>query len=129
MHYIIPDAVIEKVGCEYLVIMNDTVSPRLSINSYYRSLLSSEDKESNISKFLSNRLDSALWLIRSIEQRRITLHKVIQSIADVQKDFLDNGLIHLKPLTMKQIADIVGVHESTVSRAISGKYVQTPRSL
>ncbi|MDD4569865.1 MAG: RNA polymerase factor sigma-54 [Tepidanaerobacteraceae bacterium] len=129
VHYIIPDAVIEKVGCEYLVIMNDTVSPRLSINSYYRSLLSSEDKESNISKFLSNRLDSALWLIRSIEQRRITLHKVIQSIADVQKDFLDNGLIHLKPLTMKQIADIVGVHESTVSRAISGKYVQTPRGV
>ncbi len=129
VHYIIPDAVIEKVGNEYVVIMNDTISPRLSINSYYRSLLTSEDKESNISKFLSNRLDSALWLIRSIEQRRITLHKVIQSIADVQKKFLDNGLIYLKPLTMKQIADMVGVHESTVSRAISGKYVQTPRGV
>ncbi len=129
VHYIIPDAVIEKVGSEYLVIMNDTVSPRLSINAYYRSLLTSEDKESNIAKFLSNRLDSALWLIKSIEQRRITLHKVIRSIADVQKDFLDNGLMYLKPLTMKQIADMVGVHESTVSRAISGKYVQTPRGV
>ena len=129
VHYIIPDAVIEKVGNEYVVIMNDTISPRLSINSYYRSLLTSEDKESNISKFLSNRLDSALWLIRSIEQRRITLHKVIQSIVDVQRSFLDSGLIHLKPLTMKQIADMVGVHESTVSRAISGKYIQTPRGV
>ena len=129
VHYIVPDAVIEKVGNEYVVIMNDTISPRLSINSYYRSLLTSEDKESNISKFLSNRLDSALWLIRSIEQRRITLHKVIQSIANVQRDFLDNGLIYLKPLTMKQIADMVEVHESTVSRAISGKYVQTPRGV
>jgi RNA polymerase sigma-54 factor len=129
VHYIIPDAVIEKVSNEYIVIMNDSISPRLSINPYYRSLLTSEDKESNITKFLSNRLDSALWLIKSIEQRRITLHKVIQSIANVQRDFLDNGLIYLRPLTMKQIADMVGVHESTVSRAISGKYVQTPRGV
>lgn len=127
--YIVPDAVVEKIGDEYLVIMNDTISPRLSINSYYRSLLSSEDKESNISKFLSSRLDSAMWLIKSIEQRRVTLHKVIQSIVEVQKDFLENGLIYLKPLTMKEIADKVGVHESTVSRAISGKYVQTPRGV
>lgn len=129
VHYIIPDAVIEKVDNEYIVLMNDTIVPRLSINSYYRSLLYSEDRESKISKFLSNRLDSALWLIRSIEQRRITLHKVIQSIVDVQRDFFDKGLIYLKPLTMKRIADIVGVHESTVSRAISGKYVQTPRGV
>jgi RNA polymerase sigma-54 factor len=127
--YIIPDAVIEKVGNDYVVIMNDSVSPRLSINSYYRSLLYSENRESNISKFLSQRLDSALWLIKSIEQRRITLNKVITTIVEVQRDFLDYGVTCLKPLTMKQIADRVGIHESTVSRAISGKYVQTPRGL
>nr|WP_245985090.1 RNA polymerase factor sigma-54 [Biomaibacter acetigenes] len=127
--YIIPDAVIEKVGNDYVVIMNDSVSPRLSINSYYRSLLYSENRESNISKFLSQRLDSALWLIKSIEQRRITLNKVISTIVEVQRDFLDYGVTCLKPLTMKQIADRVGIHESTVSRAISGKYVQTPRGL
>lgn len=127
--YIIPDATVEKVGAEYVIIMNDTVSPRLSINSYYRSLLRSEDKESNTSKFLTNRLDSALWLIKSIEQRRITLQKVIKSIVDVQKDFLDYGLIYLKPLTLKQIAEKVDVHESTVSRAINGKYIQTPRGV
>jgi RNA polymerase sigma-54 factor len=109
--------------------MNDSVSPRLSINSYYRSLLYSENRESNISKFLSQRLDSALWLIKSIEQRRITLNKVISTIVEVQRDFLDYGVTCLKPLTMKQIADRVGIHESTVSRAISGKYVQTPRGL
>jgi len=129
VQYIIPDAVIEKVGDEYIVIMNDSISPKLSINPYYRALLTSEDKESSICKFLSNRLDSALWLIKSIEQRRITLQKVIESIVSVQKEFFDNGLIYLKPLTMKHIADMVGVHESTVSRAISGKYVQTPRGL
>jgi RNA polymerase sigma-54 factor len=127
--YIVPDAIIQKVGDEYVVVMNDTIAPRLSINPYYRSLLYSEDKESTISKFLAHKLDSALWLIKSIEQRRITLSKVIKSIVDVQRDFLDYGITCLKPLTLKQIADKIGVHESTVSRAISGKYVQTPRGL
>lgn len=127
--YIVPDAVIEKVGDDYVVIMNDNISPRLSINSYYRSLLYSENRESNISKFLSQRLDSAMWLIKSIEQRRLTLNKVINSIVEVQRDFLDYGVTCLKPLTMKQIAERVGIHESTVSRAISGKYVQTPRGV
>lgn len=128
-HYIIPDATIEKVGNDYVVIMNETLSPKLSINSYYRSLLYSEDKESNISKFLSNRLDSALWLIKSIEQRRITLNKVINSIVAAQRDFLDHGLNYLKPLNLKHIAEKIDMHESTVSRAINGKYVQTPRGV
>ncbi|ADL08586.1 RNA polymerase factor sigma-54 [Thermosediminibacter oceani] len=127
--YIIPDAVIERVGNEYVVIMNDSVAPRLSINPYYRSLLLSEDKESLASKFLTRKLESALWLIKSIEQRRMTLYKVIKAIIDVQREFLDYGISGLKPLTLKQIADKIGVHESTVSRAISGKYVQTPRGV
>ncbi|TYP53266.1 RNA polymerase factor sigma-54 [Thermosediminibacter litoriperuensis] len=127
--YIIPDAVIERVGSEYVIIMNDSVAPRLSINSYYRSLLLSEDKESLASKFLTRKLESALWLIKSIEQRRITLYKVIRAIIDVQREFLDYGISGLKPLTLKQIADKIGVHESTVSRAINGKYVQTPRGV
>ncbi|HHW03694.1 MAG TPA: RNA polymerase factor sigma-54 [Thermoanaerobacterales bacterium] len=129
IQYVTPDAIIEKVGNDYVVIMNDSISPRLSINSYYRSLLNSENRESSISKFLSQRLDSALWLIKSIEQRRITLNKVISTIVEVQRDFLDYGITYLKPLTMRQIADRVGIHESTVSRAISGKYVQTPRGV
>lgn len=127
--YIVPDATVKKIDDEYIVIMNDSSSPRLSINSYYRSLLLSEDKESNISKFLSNRFDSAMWLIKSIEQRRITLSRVINSIVKVQRDFLDYGLAYLKPLTLKEIADRIDVHESTVSRAINGKYVQTPRGV
>jgi RNA polymerase sigma-54 factor len=128
-HYIIPDASVEKTGDEYTIVMNDTISPRLSINPYYRSLLHTEDKESNTSKYLTNRLDSALWLIKSIEQRRNTLQRVIKSIVEVQQDFLDYGLIHLKPMTLKQIAEKIDVHESTVSRAIKGKYVQTPRGV
>ncbi|KXG76655.1 RNA polymerase sigma-54 factor [Fervidicola ferrireducens] len=128
-HYVVPDAVIEKVGDEYVVIMNDSVTPRLSINPYYRSLLLSEDKESVTSKFLTRKLEAALWLIKSLEQRRMTLYKVIKAIVEVQREFLDKGISGLKPLTLKQIADVVGVHESTVSRAISGKYVQTPRGV
>lgn len=127
--YIVPDATVKKIDDEYIVIMNDCSSPRLSINSYYRSLLISEDRESNISKFLSNRFDSAMWLIKSIEQRRITLSRVINSIVKVQRDFLDYGLAYLKPLTLKEIANRIDVHESTVSRAINGKYVQTPRGV
>jgi len=127
--YVIPDAVIEKVGDEYVVIMNDSVTPRLSINPYYRSLLLTEDKESMTSKFLTRKLESALWLIKSIEQRRMTLYKVIKAIVEVQREFLEKGISGLKPLTLKQIADAVGVHESTVSRAINGKYVQTPRGV
>lgn len=127
--YIIPDATIKKINSDYIVIMNDSLSPKLSINSYYRSLLSSEDKESNISKFLSNKFNSAMWLIKSIEQRRITLSKVINSIVKVQRDFFDYGLTYLKPLTLKEIANITDVHESTVSRAINGKYIQTPRGV
>ncbi|SHM28514.1 RNA polymerase, sigma 54 subunit, RpoN/SigL [Caldanaerovirga acetigignens] len=129
IQYVIPDAVIEKVGNEYVVIMNDSVTPRLSINPYYRSLLMSEDKESLTSKFLTRKLEAALWLIKSLEQRRMTLYKVIKAIVEVQRDFLEKGISGLKPLTLKQIADVVGVHESTVSRAISGKYVQTPRGV
>ncbi|MCG0275732.1 MAG: RNA polymerase factor sigma-54 [Thermosediminibacteraceae bacterium] len=129
IQYIIPDAVIEKVGDEYVIVMNDSVTPRLYINPYYRSLLLSEDKESLTSKFLTRKLEAALWLIKSIEQRRMTLYKVISAIIEAQRDFFDNGISGLKPLTLKQIADKIGVHESTVSRAINGKYVQTPRGV
>ncbi|MDK2835849.1 MAG: polymerase sigma-54 factor [Thermosediminibacterales bacterium] len=127
--YITPDAIVEKVGDEYIVVINDTTAPRLRINNFYKSLLSMESKESSTSKFLVNKFESALWLIKSIEQRRMTLYKVVKSIVDIQRDFLDYGVRHLKPLTLKDIADLIGVHESTVSRATNGKYVQTPRGV
>lgn len=127
--YVSADAVVEKVGDEYVVIIKDTTAPRLTINNFYRNLLTSEAKESPISKFLSNRLESALWLIKSIEQRRMTMFKVVSSIVEAQKEFFDKGVKYLKPLNLKDIADKIGVHESTVSRATNGKYVQTPRGI
>ncbi len=119
----------EKIGDEYVVLVNDSTAPRLNISPYYQKMLLAADKESNTSKFLSGRLNSALWLIRSIEQRRQTIHNVVTAVVGYQRDFLEYGPKHLKTLTLKQIADEVGVHESTVSRSINGKYMQTPRGL
>ncbi|TCO61769.1 RNA polymerase sigma-54 factor [Caldanaerobacter subterraneus] len=123
--YIVPDVEVIKRDGEYLVLVNDSNIPRLRINSYYYSILESSDEEAK--KYITSKLQSAMWLIKSIESRKETLYKVVKTIVDLQKEFLDKGINYLKPLTQKQVADILGIHESTVSRAINGKYVQTPR--
>ena len=127
--YITPDVTIEKVNDEYIIMVNDTTAPRLSISPYYRKMLLDEDKNSNTSKFLTDKLNSAMWLIRSIEQRRQTVYNVVKAIVNYQIEFFEHGRKYLKPLTLKQIADEVGIHESTVSRAVSGKYMQCPRGV
>jgi RNA polymerase sigma-54 factor len=126
--YVEPDASIERVGDEYVVIVHDVSAPRLSINPLYRRMLSTSDKNQNEAvDYVKSKLNSALWLIRSIEQRRQTLEKVIECIVRVQRDFFDRGVKYLRPLTLEEVANEVGVHESTVSRATAGKYVATPR--
>lgn len=128
VEYILPDVVIERVGSEYVVLVNDTSVPRLNINSYYHNLVRNDLRvDDSVRKFVEGKLNSALWLIKSIEQRRFTLYKVASVVVEYQKEFLDKGIAHLVPLTLKEVAEKVGVHESTVSRAISNKYVQTPR--
>lgn len=128
IRYIVPDVTIEKIGDEYIIIVNDSNFPMLSISKYYKSMLeNTDDKET--SKFLFNKLNSSMWLIKSIEQRRLTLYKVVESIVKFQKKFFDEGNKALKPLVLKDVADDIGVHESTVSRATNGKYVQTPRGI
>lgn len=129
IRYITPDVTVEKVDGEYVVLVNDTTAPRLSINGYYRKMLLHEQKDSNTSKFLTGKLNSAMWLIKSIEQRRQTIYNVVRAIVHYQIDFFEKGRKYLKPLTLKQIADEVGIHESTVSRAINGKYMQCPRGV
>ena len=127
--YIIPDVTVEEVNGKYIVVVNDTTAPKLSVNSYYKRILMESDKESNLSKFLTGRLNSALWLIKSIEQRRQTIYNVVVAVVEYQNDFFKNGIKYLKPLTLKQVAEEVGIHESTVSRAINGKYMQCPRGI
>lgn len=126
--YIIPDVYLYYVEGEYVIQVNDSSSPRLIINNYYRQLLSKSSDESTMN-FLNDRLNSAMWLIKSIEQRRMTIYKVVESILKCQIDFFEKGTKSLKPLTLKDIAEEIGVHESTVSRATNGKYIQTPRGL
>jgi len=127
--YIIPDVTVEKVGDEYVVNVNDTTAPRLNISPYYQKMLLESDRDSTISKYLTGRLNSAMWLIKSIEQRRQTIYNVVSAVVRYQVDFFEHGAKHLKTLTLKQIADELGIHESTVSRSVNGKYMQTPRGL
>lgn len=129
--YIIPDVIVERVSAEYVVMVNDSPLPRLHINEFYRKVL--EQTGDGISKetkeYIHSKLNSALWLLKSIEQRRQTLYRVTQAIVESQKDFFEYGVRKLKPLTLKQIADRISMHESTVSRATAGKYAQTPRGV
>lgn len=125
--YITPDVVVRQIDDEFIVLVNESAAPRLIINSYYKSILNSCHDQPGISKYISGKLEAALWLIRSIEQRRMTLYKVVNAIVEEQEGFFRRGVKSLRPLTLKDIAAKVGVHESTVSRATNGKYVQTPR--
>ncbi len=127
--YVIPDVTVEKIDGEYVVTVNESSAPKLTINNYYQKMLINSDKESNISKFLTGRLNSALWLIKSIEQRKQTIYSVVSAVVKYQIDFFEEGPKYLKTLTLKQIADEVGIHESTVSRSINGKYMQSPRGM
>lgn len=128
--YIIPDVVVEKVGDEFLVLANDLSVPRLVINRTYQALLT-ERGACNLhdTRFLESKLRAAVRLIHSIEQRRATLHRVVQLIVECQEEFLNKGLDCLKPLNLKNIARVAGLHESTVSRTIANKHVQTPRGV
>lgn len=128
--YIVPDIVLEKVDGEYVILINDTSVPRITINPTYRSVLN-QDKNSDTKtrRFVESKLNAAAWLLRSIEQRRLTLYKVASCLVELQRDFLDHGVKYLKPLNLKKVADMVGLHESTVSRATSNKYIQTPQGV
>ncbi|KUG03842.1 rna polymerase sigma-54 factor rpon [hydrocarbon metagenome] len=128
--YIMPDVFVEKVEGEYVVIVNDLNFPRLIVNNVYKRILHQTDNFSqDAKKYLEDKMGSAIWLIRSIEQRRMTLYKVARSIVDIQTEFLDNGVEYMKPLNLRKVAEAVDVHESTVSRATTNKYIQTPQGL
>lgn len=124
--YIVPDVIVSRVGGEYIPISNNYSSPGLIIRDDYRKLMASNDKNSDVGKFLNTQFNSAVWLIRSVEQRKETIYKVCEAIIKKQIAFFKNGKKHLRPMTLKEVADEVGIHESTVSRATNGKYMETP---
>jgi RNA polymerase sigma-54 factor len=127
--YVIPDVTVERVGNEYVVMVNDVATPRLKISSFYERMLSEQKSQDEAKRFIHEKLNAALWLAKSLEQRRLTLMRVTQAIVEMQRDFFDRGVHYLKPMTQKEIAERVNLHESTISRATSNKYVQTPRGI
>lgn len=128
--YVIPDLVVEKVDGDYRVFLNDSGVPRLRLSKMYREIAADRQKFVGENReFITEKLNSATWLIQAIEQRRRTMLKVMRFIVDRQREFFDRGVEHLKPLTLREVAEALGMHESTISRVTSQKYVQTPRGL
>ena len=125
--YIVPDVFVYKIGDEYTIVLNEDGIPRLRVNSLYRSLLRSSGNDAR--QYVEQKLRSALWLIKSVDQRQRTLRKVTQSIVKFQREFLDRGLAHLRPLSLRDVGEDIGMHESTISRVTTNKYVETPQGL
>lgn len=126
--YIIPDIYVVKLEDRYVIVDSDEGMPRLRLSTYYKRLLS-QKKNSPERAYVEEKMRSALWLIRSIEQRQRTLHRVTESIVKFQRGFLDHGVSRLRPLTLREVADDISMHESTVSRVTTSKYVHTPRGI
>jgi RNA polymerase sigma-54 factor len=127
--YVVPDVIVEENGDKYEVTLQEHYLPNLYISPEYRRMLRDARNGTETRDWIRRRIESASWLIKSIEQRRNTLYRVASKIVEFQKGFLDHGITRLRPLKMQEVADAVNMHVSTVSRAISGKYMQTPRGI
>ena len=130
--YVEPDVYVVKVSDDYVIQLNDDGLPRLRVSRAYRRMLKkmrSEGRQAEAQSFLSEKIRSALWLIKSLDQRQRTIYKVAESIVKQQREFLDNGIDFLRPMVLRDVAEDIGMHESTVSRVVSNKYIHTPRGL
>jgi RNA polymerase sigma-54 factor len=127
--YVTPDVYVTKVGDDYEITLNEDGMPRLKFSAAYRQMLSNKNSSEETKKYLSDKLKGAKFLINSIHQRQKTIYRVTESIFRFQRDFLDHGVEHLKPLVLKDVAEDLGFHESTISRVTTNKYVDTPRGV
>jgi RNA polymerase sigma-54 factor len=128
-NYVLPDVTVEKVDGEYQITLNGEQIPHLRISNTYKDIMSQDGNGSEVKDYIRDKIRSGKFLIKSIHQRQQTISNIAHQIVARQREFLDEGSAHLKPMTMVQIADAVGVHETTVSRAISGKYMSTPQGV
>ncbi len=128
--YILPDVFVVKEGDEYKILLNDDGLPKLRISPTYRRMLDHKDANSEETRnYVKEKLRSALWLLKSVDQRQRTIYKVAESIVRHQRSFLDHGIPHLRPLVLRDVATDIGMHESTVSRVVANKYMHTPRGV
>jgi len=129
-NYVLPDVIVEKVDGEYQIAFNNEQIPHLRISNLYKDIIASGDAQSSdVKDYIRDKIRSGKFLIRSIHQRQQTIMNIAQQIVSRQRDFLEHGPSHLKPMTMAEVAEAVGVHETTVSRAVSGKYMATPQGV
>ncbi len=129
--YVIPDVYVVKVDDQYVAVLNEDGLPQLRISPTYRRLLdkSATENSDETRAYVKDKFRSALWLIKSVEQRQKTIHKVATSIINFQRDFMDHGIEHLRPLVLRDVANDIGMHESTVSRVVTNKYMHTPQGV
>jgi RNA polymerase sigma-54 factor len=127
--YVMPDVIVEELDGEFHIRVNEHSLPALRISQDSLALLRGEPKDSAVREYILGRLGSAVWLMESVVQRRHTLYRIAQQIVDIQRPFFEHGPAHLKPLMMQEVAERINMHVSTVSRALSGKYIQTPQGL
>jgi RNA polymerase sigma-54 factor len=129
--YVIPDVYVLKVEDEYVAVLNEDGLPQMRISPVYRRLLdkSAADNTAETRAYVKDKFKSALWLIKSVEQRQKTIQKVANSIINFQRDFLDHGIEHLRPLVLRDVANDISMHESTVSRVVTNKYMHTPQGV
>lgn len=127
--YVTPDVYVYKVGDEYMVSLNEDGLPRLRISNFYKNVLQGKTANDTTQEYIQDKLRSAVWLIKSIHQRQRTIYKVAESIVKHQRDFFDRGAGFIKPMILRDIANDIGMHESTVSRVTTAKYVHTPRGI
>jgi RNA polymerase sigma-54 factor len=129
-NYVLPDVIVEKVDGEYQITLNNEQIPHLRISNLYKDIIASGNTHgSDVKDYIRDKIRSGKFLIRSIHQRQQTILNIAQQIVSRQRDFLEHGPSHLKPMIMREVADAVGVHETTVSRAVSGKYMATPQGV
>ena len=127
--YVVPEVFVQKIGEEYTVTTNDEHIPHLRISNTYKDLMSQANSSQEVREYIRDKIRAGKFLIKSIHQRQSTILNIAREILQRQREFMEHGVSHLKPMTMVQVAEIVGVHETTVSRAVSGKYIQTPQGI
>ncbi|HSR35859.1 MAG TPA: RNA polymerase factor sigma-54, partial [Desulfurivibrionaceae bacterium] len=126
--YIVPDVYVYKLGNEYVIMLNDEGLPRLKISNYYKDILKKDSAAPAGTKdYVQDKLRSAMWLIKSIQQRQRTIYRVVESILKFQREFFEKGVAHLRPMVLRDVAEDLSMHESTISRVTSNKYVHTPQ--
>ncbi|BBO79530.1 RNA polymerase sigma-54 factor [Desulfosarcina ovata subsp. sediminis] len=129
-HYIIPDIYVYKSEGDFVIVLNDDGMPKLRVNPFYKRAITHKNEVStNAKDYIRDKMRSAAWLIRSIHQRQKTIYKVMESILKFQRDFFEKGVIHLKPMVLRDVAEDIGMHESTISRVTTNKYAHTPQGI